>query len=644
MAKNQNTEWNKLKRLFAEQANMYLGDREIKAAMPHFSLKDFRLLQKDIRQRSEAIIKYVDVLSKKYEGICSRDEIMVAISYVEGSTLTYPEIVFDVEFSPLGAMAIWVLDIIRQNGMLEQACEIINNIDFEEMEQVDPPPIAAKGHFLYSDGLLNNLYYVLYAERPAFDGASALGKYWLKLKDLIPSEAINEILNKAEGVIDCYVKCIIDCSNYYWEKLQGLQQNKVQPTPVFLPFLNELGDKLQESTLNLQYSALFGAPILCSTLHSYKQQIGSGFYKRIEPFFNEIYKKEIDLYGLCAAYCLLGVKGDYYASLFTIVKMAFRSIFMLLPWNTKMLTVNMDNVKFDEDIKAAADMSSYYAPYYPIYRHYYPEDGGEFMANFAQYYFLKNGAILPYQDLPNSMIDFNVFSSELCEKFSSYDQFLMLMNRTNELDWIGVEDDEGEYQEEPIEEREEKIEEEGIESSLEVEEQRDFESENERLRKEVETLKKAVYTQERNNRNLERKYEALKIEFDKSHKMMAELNEAIFNRNNAESEIIADKGLEDKLPYTARKRAVVFGGHDTWAKTIKPMLKEVVFVGRGFQFSIELIRNAEVVWIQPNALSHSEYYRIIDGVRTCNKPCHYFKYASALKCAEQFIEVDNNDI
>jgi hypothetical protein len=43
------------------------------------------------------------------------------------------------------------------------------------------------------------------------------------------------------------------------------------------------------------------------------------------------------------------------------------------------------------------------------------------------------------------------------------------------------------------------------------------------------------------------------------------------------------------------------------------------------------------VWIQSNAISHRQYYAIIDEVRKIGVPVRYFLYASARKCAEQVV-------
>ena len=64
------------------------------------------------------------------------------------------------------------------------------------------------------------------------------------------------------------------------------------------------------------------------------------------------------------------------------------------------------------------------------------------------------------------------------------------------------------------------------------------------------------------------------------------------------------------------------------------------FLDKDKGFDSAIIRRADVVWIQANALSHSRYYAIIDAVRQFKKPVRYFSYASAVKCARQLREAD----
>jgi hypothetical protein len=47
-----------------------------------------------------------------------------------------------------------------------------------------------------------------------------------------------------------------------------------------------------------------------------------------------------------------------------------------------------------------------------------------------------------------------------------------------------------------------------------------------------------------------------------------------------------------------------------------------------------------VIWIQTNAISHKQYYRIIDTARQLQKPVRYFTSASAEKGVLQILDAD----
>ena len=105
----------------------------------------------------------------------------------------------------------------------------------------------------------------------------------------------------------------------------------------------------------------------------------------------------------------------------------------------------------------------------------------------------------------------------------------------------------------------------------------------------------------------------------------------------------AQSSLPDPAARTfqVRKQTVVFGGHATWLKVIRPMLRgNIRFIERDLGFSLNLIRNADIVWIQTNSLSHAMYTRIAGSARQYHKPVRYFSYASAARCARQVLEAD----
>lgn len=155
------------------------------------------------------------------------------------------------------------------------------------------------------------------------------------------------------------------------------------------------------------------------------------------------------------------------------------------------------------------------------------------------------------------------------------------------------------------------------------------------------TLRQAIYTA---TKEVDRQKNETKRILDESaneHQELLDLRELIYNQANDQDDPeteVEDRSVE--LPYNTTRRTVVFGGHDTWLKAIKPLLPNVVFVNRGQTPNAEMIRGADTIWIQANALSHKNYYKIINNIRTYRIPVRYFGYASARKCAEQLVRED----
>ena len=161
------------------------------------------------------------------------------------------------------------------------------------------------------------------------------------------------------------------------------------------------------------------------------------------------------------------------------------------------------------------------------------------------------------------------------------------------------------------------------------------------LQQENKQLRQASHDIGRDAREAKKKMAELEAAVASERQELADLRELIFHQQEG---LFADELPDDEIefPYDTQKRIVVFGGHDTWAKEIKPKLPEVRFVDRTMIPNAELIRRADVVWIQTNSLSHAYYYKIIDETRKHHVPVRYFSYASATKCAEQIVWDDRD--
>ena len=159
------------------------------------------------------------------------------------------------------------------------------------------------------------------------------------------------------------------------------------------------------------------------------------------------------------------------------------------------------------------------------------------------------------------------------------------------------------------------------------------------LQSENRRLRQTVYEADRELRETKKAAEVQEQKAELDRQELADLRELVFHLQ----EDVYDAEAEDTgitFPYHNFQRIVVFGGHDSWTREIKPRLPDVRFVDKDMVPNAELIRRAEIVWIQANAISHAYYYKILDETRKHSIPVRYFSYASALKCAEQLAEQD----
>lgn len=160
------------------------------------------------------------------------------------------------------------------------------------------------------------------------------------------------------------------------------------------------------------------------------------------------------------------------------------------------------------------------------------------------------------------------------------------------------------------------------------------------LEKQIQQLRSALHTAEKSAEESKRKLEQQQKQAEAEHRELADLREIVFNRDIVdESEDVAvDNAV---YPYTVQKSTVVFGGHETWVKALKPLLKgDIKFIAREMKIDVSLVRYADAIWIQSNAIPHRSYYSIVNTARKLGKPIRYFTNASAAKCAEQIVEND----
>ena len=154
------------------------------------------------------------------------------------------------------------------------------------------------------------------------------------------------------------------------------------------------------------------------------------------------------------------------------------------------------------------------------------------------------------------------------------------------------------------------------------------------LTNENKMLKEASWNTQNQNAKLSEKLEKAYSDAHHDREELARLRETLFLSQNPQSEV-PDPAI--RLPYKTEQRIVICGGHDSFLKQFQQLITGNVRYLNNVRVNEELIRNADAIWIQTNAISHSEYYKVVDLCRKNDRSPNYFLYASARKCAEQVV-------
>ncbi len=162
-----------------------------------------------------------------------------------------------------------------------------------------------------------------------------------------------------------------------------------------------------------------------------------------------------------------------------------------------------------------------------------------------------------------------------------------------------------------------------------------------RLKLEVKQLKHSL--SEANKKAMEEHsdYEKEHVLLERTRRELADLRDLTFNREQGDLAEVVERQIE--YPYHNKHRIVSYGGFDHFLKLMRRMLPDVRFVEADDNIDTQVIRHADIVFVQTNYLSHSAFNKINSAAKKFGVPMRYFAYSSAEKCAEQLIEIDEKE-
>ena len=161
------------------------------------------------------------------------------------------------------------------------------------------------------------------------------------------------------------------------------------------------------------------------------------------------------------------------------------------------------------------------------------------------------------------------------------------------------------------------------------------------MKAEIKQLKNLLAEMRREIKTEKKKVEKGQAEAAREHRELADLREVVFNQENMQESMEEEPPIGNEWPYKVKKDTLVFGGHANWLKGIKSLLAgNIRFIDKDLVFDTNIVKNADQIWIQPNVMSHKQYYRIVDTARQYGKSIRYFTQASWAKGAEQVKDQD----
>lgn len=604
-------------RLFSEKFSFYQEFRD------YITQSDYVAPQSAMKTRESAARSAIGFLCREFGENYRQDEIIEATATAACLPFLVAEKIAESLSFLLGA-ALWLLDYAASQDLEDEFLSLLpDEPDEDIMFQI---PLA--DDFTHSPDDILRLMTVLCNRNTT--GRSA----FRKLLRLIDKET-------ASGLRNTFKDCFLDYFGRYMEVRTRVKASSSEKPPLtvtdfsalsssdslgigdgMFSSIATLGDEPDVAFLILS-SAMIGAPEaeLRSRLH-YRRSINAlrGF-KVGAP------------YAICAAYLLLEREGDALVSLNTLTSAVIACAEQHLPWGagephawpTPFMDGSPDyelRYTFAESEEEADESDE--LPDAPV-------KAGQMLSE-TQLFYLATGYALPRGRVPSKDLIGWFVKQGMTEERSQIFAFGAMLAHYQDIlrDQLyfhfpfGVPDESDDAGDEAS--NEEHVETESLDAA-----------QMSNLTRQIKDLRKALYESERTAKQLQEQLLEEERRSVRDRMELSQLREVLYRMKSGEEQSEQPPEATIDLPWQVKRRVLIFGGHETWLKAIRPLLPGTRFFEPDSLPDINVLKSADVIWIQSNALSHRLFYRIINSARKENVPVRYFGFASARKCAEQLV-------
>lgn len=166
------------------------------------------------------------------------------------------------------------------------------------------------------------------------------------------------------------------------------------------------------------------------------------------------------------------------------------------------------------------------------------------------------------------------------------------------------------------------------------------------VEKEIDSLNERIADLEGRLKSYEKENKSYRHQITGLEKKIEELNE----KHEIEiEELLSETQVEDdsdnqrvgdiEYPYHTDKKITLYGGFDAFHRELSKLLPDVKIVEPCYKTpNLDVFRNSDMVFIQPNKLNHGNYFSVRDAAKHADVPYYHLRFACARKCADFMVE------
>ena len=132
---------------------------------------------------------------------------------------------------------------------------------------------------------------------------------------------------------------------------------------------------------------------------------------------------------------------------------------------------------------------------------------------------------------------------------------------------------------------------------------------------------------------LRRELEQTKIQLERSNELLE-----LYESRDEEPQDEPTAGNAFQFPFETDLRIVLYGGFHSFHQDILKLIPGLRIIPSASRIDVTPVRNADIVFIQINKTSHSNYWNVCDTAKAASVPYYHLNYAGPRRCAEEIIQ------